>query len=110
MELPVLDKFCFIFDLRTGCLAMGAINAVSTNYLIMLIHPKNVSLEAKNNLSDISINNFKNILIFIIASTFYINEIYHSYSSSILLQRIRAVMEFCNRKRNFWISEIRMYS
>lgn len=29
MELPVFDKFCFVFDLRTGCMVMGIINSVS---------------------------------------------------------------------------------
>ncbi|KAJ0176285.1 hypothetical protein K1T71_008459 [Dendrolimus kikuchii] len=30
MELPVLDKFCFVFGLKSGCLAMGIINAILT--------------------------------------------------------------------------------
>ncbi|XP_075976992.1 uncharacterized protein LOC142977142 [Anticarsia gemmatalis] len=38
MELPVLDKFCFIFDLRAGCMAMGVINSILAFILaIMLI-------------------------------------------------------------------------
>ncbi|GBP74394.1 hypothetical protein EVAR_80148_1 [Eumeta japonica] len=30
MELPVLDKFCFVFDLRKGCITMGIVNAILT--------------------------------------------------------------------------------
>ncbi|CAG9123032.1 unnamed protein product [Plutella xylostella] len=30
MELPVLDKFCYVFDLKTGCIIIGVINAVMT--------------------------------------------------------------------------------
>ncbi|KAJ8719384.1 hypothetical protein PYW08_011559 [Mythimna loreyi] len=37
MELPVLDKFCFIFDLRTGCIVMGFINSVVTFILSLLL-------------------------------------------------------------------------
>ncbi|XP_049700659.1 uncharacterized protein LOC126055456 isoform X1 [Helicoverpa armigera] len=37
MELPVLDKFCFIFDLRTGCIVMGIINSILTFILAVLL-------------------------------------------------------------------------
>ncbi|XP_026741775.1 uncharacterized protein LOC113503859 isoform X2 [Trichoplusia ni] len=37
MELPVLDKFCFIFDLRTGCIVMGIINSILTFILSVLL-------------------------------------------------------------------------
>ncbi|CAH2090106.1 unnamed protein product [Euphydryas editha] len=37
MELPVLDKFCFIFDLRTGCMIMGIVNSILTFILAMIL-------------------------------------------------------------------------
>ncbi|XP_046968190.1 uncharacterized protein LOC126769547 isoform X2 [Nymphalis io] len=37
MELPVLDKFCFIFDLRTGCIVMGIINSILTFVLAVIL-------------------------------------------------------------------------
>ncbi|KAL4715808.1 hypothetical protein ACJJTC_006387 [Scirpophaga incertulas] len=37
MELPVLDKFCFIFDLKTGCISMGVINSVLTFTLAIIL-------------------------------------------------------------------------
>ncbi|XP_031766887.1 uncharacterized protein LOC113513038 [Galleria mellonella] len=37
MELPVLDKFCFIFDLKTGCIAMGIINSILTFTLAIIL-------------------------------------------------------------------------
>ncbi|CAH0726765.1 unnamed protein product, partial [Brenthis ino] len=37
MELPVLDKFCFIFDLRTGCIIMGIINSILTFVLAVIL-------------------------------------------------------------------------
>ncbi|XP_059045395.1 uncharacterized protein LOC131841151 [Achroia grisella] len=37
MELPVLDKFCFIFDLKTGCITMGIINSVLTFTLAIIL-------------------------------------------------------------------------
>ncbi|XP_026500013.1 uncharacterized protein LOC113403638 [Vanessa tameamea] len=37
MELPVLDKFCFIFDLRTGCIVMGIINSILTFLLALIL-------------------------------------------------------------------------
>ncbi|KAG6455927.1 uncharacterized protein LOC119188981 [Manduca sexta] len=37
MELPVLDKFCFVFDLKTGCIAMGIINSLLTFILAVIM-------------------------------------------------------------------------
>ncbi|XP_038212756.1 uncharacterized protein LOC119832982 [Zerene cesonia] len=37
MELPVLDKFCFIFHLKTGCIAMGIINSIITFVLAVIL-------------------------------------------------------------------------
>ncbi|CAK1542917.1 unnamed protein product [Leptosia nina] len=37
MELPVLDKFCFIFHLKTGCIAMGIINSILTFVLAVIL-------------------------------------------------------------------------
>ncbi|CAH4031681.1 uncharacterized protein LOC123712037 [Pieris brassicae] len=30
MELPVVEKFCFIFQLKTGCMAIGVISSLVT--------------------------------------------------------------------------------
>ncbi|CAB3227870.1 unnamed protein product [Arctia plantaginis] len=37
MELPVLDKFCFIFGLRSGCIAMGIVNAILSFTLAVIL-------------------------------------------------------------------------
>ncbi|CAH0677159.1 unnamed protein product [Chilo suppressalis] len=37
MELPVLDKFCFIFDLKTGCITMGILNSILTFTLAIIL-------------------------------------------------------------------------
>ncbi|KAF9823396.1 hypothetical protein SFRURICE_006609 [Spodoptera frugiperda] len=37
MELPVLDKFCFVFDLKTGCMVMGLANTIITFVLTLLL-------------------------------------------------------------------------
>ncbi|KAL0878733.1 hypothetical protein ABMA27_003782 [Loxostege sticticalis] len=37
MELPVLDKFCFIFDLKTGCICMGILNSILTFTLAIIL-------------------------------------------------------------------------
>ncbi|XP_041981099.1 uncharacterized protein LOC121734584 isoform X2 [Aricia agestis] len=37
MELPVLEKFCFIFDLRTGCMVMGIVHSIITLVLALVV-------------------------------------------------------------------------
>ncbi|XP_012547533.1 uncharacterized protein LOC105841969 [Bombyx mori] len=37
MELPVLDKFCFVFNLRGGCITMGIINSILTFVLAVIL-------------------------------------------------------------------------
>ncbi|XP_049875263.1 uncharacterized protein LOC126373244 [Pectinophora gossypiella] len=37
MELPVLDRFCFVFNLRTGCIVMGILNSILTFLLAVLL-------------------------------------------------------------------------
>ncbi|XP_026313726.1 uncharacterized protein LOC113225605 [Hyposmocoma kahamanoa] len=37
MELPVLDKFCFVFNLRAGCISMGIINSLLTFLLAVIM-------------------------------------------------------------------------
>ncbi|CAG5043509.1 unnamed protein product [Parnassius apollo] len=37
MELPVLDKFCFIFNLRTGCITMGVLNSILTFVMAVIL-------------------------------------------------------------------------
>ncbi|KPI90955.1 hypothetical protein RR46_14459 [Papilio xuthus] len=37
MELPVLEKFCFIIDLRIGCITMGIFNSIVTLLLAVLL-------------------------------------------------------------------------
>ncbi|CAH2041699.1 unnamed protein product, partial [Iphiclides podalirius] len=37
MELPVLDKFCFVFHLRTGGITMGILNSIVTFLLAVLL-------------------------------------------------------------------------
>ncbi|XP_045451908.1 uncharacterized protein LOC123660932 [Melitaea cinxia] len=37
MELPVLDKFCFIFNLKTGCIIMGTVNSILTFLMAVIL-------------------------------------------------------------------------
>ncbi|CAG9583063.1 unnamed protein product [Danaus chrysippus] len=37
MELPVLDKFCFVINLKTGCIIMGIINSILTFVLAVIL-------------------------------------------------------------------------
>ncbi|XP_050663739.1 uncharacterized protein LOC126964585 [Leptidea sinapis] len=37
MELPILDKFCFIFHLKTGCVVMGIVNSILTFVLAVIL-------------------------------------------------------------------------
>ncbi|XP_063828937.1 uncharacterized protein LOC135078269 [Ostrinia nubilalis] len=37
MELPVLDKFCFVFGLKTGCITMGILNSIFTFTLAIIL-------------------------------------------------------------------------
>ncbi|XP_045537017.1 uncharacterized protein LOC106715571 [Papilio machaon] len=37
MELPVVEKFCFIINLRAGCITMGIINCMVTLFLAVLL-------------------------------------------------------------------------
>ncbi|XP_072949538.1 uncharacterized protein [Epargyreus clarus] len=46
MELPVLDKCCFIFHLRTGCICMGIINSLLTFVLAVILITFAVDLKA----------------------------------------------------------------
>ncbi|XP_063385550.1 uncharacterized protein LOC134671621, partial [Cydia fagiglandana] len=46
MELPVLDKFCFIFHLRTGCITMGIMNSVITFVLAVILITFAVDIKA----------------------------------------------------------------
>ncbi|CAK1583039.1 unnamed protein product [Parnassius mnemosyne] len=46
MELPVLDKFCFIFNLRTGCITMGVLNSILTFVMAVILITFAVGIKA----------------------------------------------------------------
>ncbi|XP_073945948.1 uncharacterized protein [Choristoneura fumiferana] len=46
MELPVLDKFCFIFHLKTGCITMGIMNSILTFVLAVILITFAVDIKA----------------------------------------------------------------
>ncbi|XP_023949959.1 uncharacterized protein LOC112054412 [Bicyclus anynana] len=37
MELPVLDKCCFVLDLKTGCIVLGVVNSILTFVLAVIL-------------------------------------------------------------------------
>ncbi|XP_053608250.1 uncharacterized protein LOC128674030 isoform X1 [Plodia interpunctella] len=45
-NIPVLDKFCFIFQLKTGCIAMGIVNSILTFTLAIILVTLAVDIKA----------------------------------------------------------------